>query len=150
MQKLVMFHIDEQQFALSLDHVDRIIPIIETRELPRAPEHVIGTINLSGELLPVISMRKLFLIPCRDFELTDQLIIVNTKKIKFALWVDQVAEVLSANESQLVPNDKVFIENELVEGLVQLNNNRILISDPDKFLTNEQIEKLKDMLIAKA
>jgi len=142
----VLFHVDEQQFALPLDMVEQIVSIVEVCPLPKAPGHVAGTINYRGELLPVIDMRKLFLLPLREIELTDQLIIAKTAKMKMAIWVDSANEIAPLNNDQIITPDSVYLEEGLVKGLFKLNDGRVLISDPDKFLTPEQIGKLAILL----
>lgn len=146
MEKLVVFYIDEQQFALNIERVERIISIVEILQLPKAPDYIAGTINYYGEHLPVINMRKLFLLPLRKIELTDQIIIVKTDRMKIALWVDRTNEIVTLNNEQIIPNNSVFLEAEMVEGLFKLNDGRVLISNPDKFLKPEQIEKLSILL----
>jgi purine-binding chemotaxis protein CheW len=147
--KLVLFHIEKQQFALPLDIVDRIVNIVEICPLPNAPDHIAGTINYRGELLPVVNLRKLFLIPEREVELSDQLIITNTTEMTIALWVDKSDEIVEMEELKITSPNKVYLENEIVNGLFNLYNNRILISDPNKFLTPEQIAKLRNLLMKK-
>ncbi len=144
--KLVVFRLDEQQFALHLSTVERIISAVEIHPLPMAPEYILGTINLQGEFLPVVNLRKLFLLPQRDVELTDQLIITITPKNKVALWVDLVSEIVERENDEICNTKKILLNVGYVEGLFKLNNGMVLIHDLDKFLTPEETSKLLEAL----
>jgi len=145
--KLVVFHLDKQQFAIRLSNVDRIVRIVEIDPLPLAPEYILGTINYHGEFLPVVNIRKLFLLPQREIELTDQMIITSTTKTKVALWVDSVREIVELSDEDTASTSKVLLDVGYVDGLFKLRDGMVLIQDIDKFLTPEQIAKLSDALL---
>jgi purine-binding chemotaxis protein CheW len=143
---LVLFSIDKQRFALSLDLVERVVNMVEIHPLPQVPDYIAGTINFKGELLPAINLRKIFLLPDREAELSDQLIIVETSKMKIALWVDKTEVVINTENIDEMSPSQFFITNKLIKGLFELNDERVLISNPNKFLAPDQIDKLKALL----
>ena len=100
LNKLVVFRLDAQRFALYLSNVERIVRIVEINPLPKAPEYILGTINFQGKFIPVVNIRKLFLLPERDIDLNDQLIIANTSMRTVALWVDSVSDVVERTMEQ--------------------------------------------------
>ncbi len=144
--KLVVFQIDEQKFAVHLSNVERIIHSIEIHPLPMAPDHISGTINYQGEFLPVVNIRKLFQLCEREIELTDQLIIAGTDKNRLVLWVDAVDEIAFLTDDEIVNKDKILLDYGYVEGLFKLRDRIVLIHDLDKFITPEQILKIKDAI----
>jgi purine-binding chemotaxis protein CheW len=146
MKTLLIFTIEKQRFALHLSDVEQIIHCIEIQPLPLAPKHISGTINFHGEFLPVVNLRKLFMLKARETELTDQLIIISTSLMKVALWVDAVGEILSLSDEEVSHSGKIFLDNDFVEGVFNLSDDLVLISDIDKFLTPEQIIRLKKAL----
>ena len=52
---LVAFNLEEQQYALPLRSVRRVIRSVEITALAKAPAIVLGIIDLQGEMVPVIS-----------------------------------------------------------------------------------------------
>ena len=48
LRKLVTFSLDDRKFALYVSAVQRIIRVVEVTALPKAPEIVVGIINLQG------------------------------------------------------------------------------------------------------
>lgn len=141
-EKLVVSHLDGMQFALFLSSIERVIHSVEIHPLEIAPDHIHGIINLHGEFLPVVSIRTLFNLPEREIELSDHFIIANSSKIKMALWVDAVDEVVTLDEDQIEETKNILLESNFVKGLFRLRNGMVLIHDLDKFLTAEQISRL--------
>ncbi len=144
--QLIVFTLDNQRFALPLSIVERAIRIIEIVPLPKAPEIVMGVINLHGKIIPVVNIRKRFHLPQREISLNDQLIISNTKKRPLAILVDSVLGVFEFPEKKIISADKILPDIEYVEGVAKLEEGIILIHDIDKFLSLEE-EKAIDEAI---
>ena len=136
--QLVVFTLDNQRFALPLSTVERAIRIMEIVPLPKAPEIVIGVINLHGKIIPVVNIRNRFRLPQREINLNDQLIISNTKKRPLAILIDSVLGVFEFPEKRIVSADKILPDIEYIEGVAKLEEGIILIHDIDKFLSLEE------------
>ncbi len=136
--QLVVFTLDNQRFALLLSTVERAIRIIEIVHLPKAPDIVMGVINLHGMIIPVVNIRNRFRLPQREINLNDQLIISNTKKRHLAILVNSVLGVFEFPEKKIVSADKILPDIEYVEGVAKLEEGIILIHDIDKFLSLEE------------
>lgn len=136
--QLVVFTLDNQRFALPLSTVERAIRIMEIIHLPKAPEIVIGVINLRGKIIPVVNIRKRFRLPQREINLNDQLIISNAKKRTLAILVDSVLGVFEFPEKKIITADKILPDIEYVEGVAKLEEGIILIHDINKFLSLEE------------
>ena len=61
--RLVNFNLDDQKYALFLSAVIRIIRVVEITSLPKAPEIVLGVINMHGQIIPVSNIRERFQLP---------------------------------------------------------------------------------------
>jgi purine-binding chemotaxis protein CheW len=55
-QKLVVFTLDEQHYALHLVAVERAVRMVEIALLPKAPKIVLGVINVQGRIIPVVNL----------------------------------------------------------------------------------------------
>ena len=51
--KVVVFNLDDKNFALYLNVVLRVLPSLEITPLPGSPKVVLGIINIEGEIIPV-------------------------------------------------------------------------------------------------
>jgi purine-binding chemotaxis protein CheW len=140
--QFVLFTAEGQQFALPLHSVDRVLQIVKFEPLPKTPDYICGVINLEGDLIPVINIRKIFLLPAKDYSLSDQLIIFFTGIGRMALWVDAVLETLILKDEDISSQNKLFLEVSCLDGISDFNNQVVLISDPDKFIERAHIKMI--------
>ena len=52
----LFFSVVGVRLCLPLDHVLRVLPMLEFHEVPDAPPHVAGLINLGGEVVPAVDL----------------------------------------------------------------------------------------------
>lgn len=133
--QVVVFTLEGQQYALPLSAVERIVHAVEITPLPKAPDIVLGMINMQGKIIPVINIRKRFRLPEREMKLRDQLIVANTSRQTVALVADEVSGVIERSEQEIISAEKIFPGMEYVKGVVKLEDGMILIHDIDKFLS---------------
>jgi purine-binding chemotaxis protein CheW len=133
--QVVVFTLEGQQYALPLSAVERIIHAVEITPLPKAPDIVLGVINMQGKIIPVINIRKRFRLPEREIKLRDQLIVANTSRQTVALVADEVSGVIERSEQEIISAEKIFPGMGYVKGVVKLEDGMILIHDIDKFLS---------------
>ena len=144
--QLVVFTLDSLRFALPLSAVERAIHIIEIVPLPKAPDIVIGVINLHGQIIPVVNIRKRFNLSEKEVNLNDHIVISHSKKRLLGILVDNITGVLEFPEHKIITADKIISGIEYVEGVVKLEDGIILIHDIDKFLSLEEEKTLNDAM----
>lgn len=54
--KVLLFHIGADRYGLPLRLVARVLPLLELKRLPLAPEHVAGLLDFHGRPVPVIDL----------------------------------------------------------------------------------------------
>ncbi|MCJ7565171.1 MAG: chemotaxis protein CheW [Candidatus Aminicenantes bacterium] len=136
--QLVVFALDEQRYALHLSAVERIVRVAEVTPLPKAPEIVLGVINVQGQIIPVADIRRRFRLPEREIDLSDHLIIAHTPNRTVALVVDEVTGVIESPEQKLIPAKEILPGTDYVEGVMKLEDGLILIHDLATFLSLEE------------
>ncbi len=146
---MVGLTLDGQRYALRLAQVDRVIRAVEITPLPQAPEIVAGVINVQGQVIPVVNIRKRFRLPEREIILSDQIVIAHTSRRPVALIVDGTDGVIEFPEHRVVHAGKILPDMEYVEGIAKLEDGMILIHDLDKFLSLEE-EKTLDRALSGA
>lgn len=143
---LVIFILDESRFALKLSAVERVVRIVEITLLPKAPDIVLGIIDVQGGIIPVIDVRKRFRFPKRETQLNDQLVIARTVKRTVALLADDVTGVMACPVERIVEGEKVVSGMAFVQGIVKIDDGMILIHDLDTFLSLDEEQRLDDAL----
>src|SRR3989339_1549783 len=117
--QLVVFTLDELQYALPLDVVQRIVHLVEITPLPQASEIVLGIVNIQGQIIPVVNIRRRFRLTEREARLTDQLLIAQTSRINVALVVDSVSGVIQRRGLEIVDTEAIVSGIEYIEGVVK-------------------------------
>lgn len=136
--QIVIFTVSDRRYGLPLSAVERIVRVVDVTSLPKAPEIVLGVVNVQGRVIPVINVRRRFRLPEREIALTDQMVIAHAGRRPIALVVDSVTGVLEYSEQEVVAAQDVLPELEYVEGVVKLDDGLILVHNLDKFLSLEE------------
>lgn len=136
--QLVVFTLDDRGYGLPLPAVERIVRAVAVTPLPKAPDIVLGVINVQGRVIPVINVRRRFRLPEREIGLADQIVIARSRRRRVALVVDAVSGVLEYSEPDAVGAQDVLPALPYVQGVVKLAGGLILIHDLDTFLSLEE------------
>jgi len=144
--KIVLFSLDEPRYALYLSSVESVIHAVEITPLPKAPEIVLGIINLHGAVIPVIDIRKRFNLPSHEISLDDQFIIAKTTKRTVAMVVDSVAGVSEIPQSKITYADENLPYTAYLAGVAVFEGNLILINDLEKFLSLDEEKALENAI----
>jgi purine-binding chemotaxis protein CheW len=147
--RLVVFALDEQRYALHLAAVERILPLVEVTPLPKAPEIVLGVVNVHGAVVPVVNMRRRFRLPEIDGNPAHRLILAQTARRRVALVVDSSEGVIETNRNGVTGSEEILPRLEYVEGVVKLPDGLILIHDLDRFLSLDEERELERILAAR-
>jgi|ERR1700677_804501 len=148
LQQLVVFNLDAQRYALRLSAVERIVMVAEITPLAKAPQIVLGVLNIQGRVIPVIDIRKRFNLPARETLLSDHMIIANTGARPVALVADAVSGVIARRDGEITHPGKIVPGLEYVEGVVKLEDGLILIHDLETFLSLEEENALQHAMEA--
>lgn len=136
--QIVTIRLDENRYGLPLASVERVVRAVEVTPLPKAPEIVLGVIDVQGRVIPVIDIRRRFRLPERALALTDQFVIARTARRPLALVVDAVTDVVTCAGPDLTGTDGILPGVEYVEGVAKLADGLTLIHDLEKFLSLEE------------
>lgn len=141
---LLIFVLDEQRYALPLDRVIKVVRAAALTPLPQAPDIVMGILDLQGDVVPVINLRKRFRLPERGIGCDDHYVIARTPKLVLALSVDSTREVIEFCESAVVEPDAIVEGTGYLAGVTRTAEGLVLIHDLDTLLfpaEEELIEK---------
>lgn len=130
---IIVFSVDDYLIGIDLSVVDRVIRAVEISLIPEASVFCSGIINVHGEIVPVINVRKILGLKDRNLELNDQFILCVSNQKKMALWIDHSTKIMSA------PKDNGFAKEDLllgipgVKSIVKENHHMIFIYEIETF-----------------
>lgn len=135
---LLTFMLDDWTCALPIAAVERTYRAVAVTPLPKAPDIVMGIVNVRGMIQPVIDLRRRFQLPPRRLSPNDHLIIGHTSRRSVALVVDSLADVVECTQQDIAAADDILPGMEFVSGIARLKDGMILIHDLDRCLSLEE------------
>jgi purine-binding chemotaxis protein CheW len=144
--RLVVFRLDEQRYALPLAAVERIVRAVEVTFLPKAPSIVLGVIDMEGQALPVLNVRRRFGLPERQIRPDDHFLIARTVSRVVALMVDEALGLVERSQTEIIGADQIVPGLEQFQGVVKLDDGLVLIHDLEKFLHLDEASTLDEAM----
>ncbi|WP_309892346.1 chemotaxis protein CheW [Archangium sp.] len=145
-REVLLFTLEAQRYALPLEDVRELVRAVRLTPLPRAPAVVEGLLDLRGELLPVLDMRRRFRLPARRLSPSDHLIVAQAGARRFALRVDRAEGLLALEPGQLDPSPRELPGVGYVAGALKLPDGLVLLHDLRTFLSQAEALELEEAL----
>lgn len=140
---LVVFRIGEQEFAVGVAAIERVVRAVEIAPLPEAPRGVRGVINLQGRVVPVFDLWARFGQPAREVRASDHLMIAHTLWRTVALLVDAVVGVVPRRDAEITSAAEILPDLECISGVMKLEGGLVLVHDVERFLSIEDHNALQ-------
>ena len=138
----VVFRIDQQRYALPLDHVSRAVRMVAVTPIPDAPNSMLGMIVMAGQMLPVIDLRRLFGQAGNIPDLQDVLLIVQIQDQTVAVIVDEVLNILEFSSKQIQSPPAAVSQSGFLSAAVQHEDTMILVLDASRLLPKHGVESV--------
>jgi purine-binding chemotaxis protein CheW len=137
-RQYVLLRLGAEEYGLPIKRVQSIIRYEEPTPVPRAPSGVEGVVNLRGQVIPLIDLRRLLL--GRSIEVTpsSRIVVVDSQTGTVGLAVDTVHEVASIDPASVRPAPVAVLAaetGEAFEGVAQYGDRLVILLDPDKALS---------------
>lgn len=145
-EKLLVFALSDLRCALQISDVERILHAVEINPVPKAPEIVMGLINVRGSIIPVLNIRRLFHLPTIETTLYDQIIIARTSSRPVAILVNNVIAVSEFSEENIIAPEQLYPGIEHLKGIARLQDDIVYIYDLDTFLSSEDTARIEQLL----
>lgn len=139
--QLVTFKIDQEEYGIKIDNVQEINRMTEVTKVPNAPLYIEGIVNLRGNIIPALDLRRLLKIAEKERTDATRIIIADFNSKRTGIIVDSVSEVLRFEKKLIeVPTEILSsgVDNDWLEGVGKLNEGKrmILILDIGKILSS--------------
>ncbi|HEY9062558.1 MAG TPA: chemotaxis protein CheW [Pseudobacteroides sp.] len=136
--KYLTFALGGDEYGIEIRHVTEIIGLQVITEVPEFTGYLKGIINLRGKIIPVIDVRLRFRKEEKDYNDRTCTIVIQVKGISVGLIVDNVAEVLSISQENIVPppNLSSDYQNKFIKGIGKIDSSVKLILDCDSLLSD--------------
>ena len=149
LMQLVGFTIGKELFGVDILMVQEIIRAAPITAVPNSPDFVEGVINLRGNIIPVIELRKRLGFAMPDVNMEDSwILILDIEGRITGFIVDSVTEVLKIQESGIEPPPDIVVaglETQYIRGVCEIDEKLLILLDFNCILLVDEIKKLKEM-----
>ena len=144
------FKIGKEHFAANVRYVQNILELTDITEVPKAPDYMLGIINLRGMVLPLVDMRiKLGLPNTEKTSSTCILVlevIIEKQQVFIGALVDSVSEVLEIDDSNIKDSPGIGnqYKSEFISGVFHDGNKFILLLEMNNFFSSSEVILLQE------
>ena len=129
------FSLADERYGLETLFIREVYPLKDYTPLPCTPPFVFGLINVRGQILSIIDIRKFFELPEKGLSDLNQVIILHDAHMEFGILADEIigVQVLSLDNLAPVLPTLIDIREKYLKGITP---ERIVILDASKLLTD--------------
>lgn len=140
LQQYLTFVLDSEEYGVPILTVRGIQGWEKTTPIPNSPEYIMGIINLRGEVVPIIDLRRRFGLQPVEYSANTVVIVVrveqgNSEKT-VGLVVDAVADVhdIKSDDMRESPDFGSGLKQEFVKSLGLIDEKMVIILDINKLV----------------
>lgn len=151
-RQLVAFVLGNQQFAVDIALTKEVTPMRDITPVPETDTCVEGVVNLRGNLVPVLDLRKRLRVTSANGSADRRIVIVNLDGKSAGLIVDAASEVIKVSDDMVEPVPDLILESGVnyIEGVVNLKERFITLIDLRLALSGEIGTSLEEVMLALA
>lgn len=143
----VVFLLDNSYYGVPILQVQEIVKMSEITKVPNTPNFVEGILNLRGEIVPIIDLRKRFHLPKVDALATWKILILKIEEMHFGVMVDQISQVEKIPSSLIETPPKVVsgVKGDFISGIAKIKDRLLILLDTNKLLSHSEKESLQEI-----
>ena len=101
------FNLGVEKFAIPLLSVKEVIAVPETTNVPFTPEYYLGIMNLRGQVLSIIDLRKRMKVTPKENNSETAVIIVDLEYTHLGVIVDSINRVIAIDNDDFAPPPEI-------------------------------------------
>lgn len=138
MTKVAVVFAGEEEFGIELGKVVEILKVPRVYLLPQLPSFLSGVVNIRGEVVPLLDLRKRFGIAASSVK--ERIVVVRSDAEKVGLLVDGVKEILTLQPEETAKPPGIFkgLKTEYMTGIGRRGDSIIILLDLDALLSSEE------------
>ncbi len=148
LMQLVTFQLVGEEFGVPILDVREIIRMTEITPVPQAPAFVEGVINLRGQIIPIVDLRKRFGMEPKEIDEQTRIVVVELGATILGLIVDSVQEVLRIPFDTVAPPPTLVagsIGSEYIKGISHFDDKMIILVEMRRVFNPDEMGALESM-----
>lgn len=130
------FLVSDLYFGIDVRRVQEVLRTQEVTPVPKAPSVIAGLINLRGQIVPAVDMRRRLGLKDRPSQMQPMNMVVRTEEGAASLLVDEIGDVLDVDRTTFepIPDNLAPEQRELIRGVCKLRDRLLLVLDAERAL----------------
>ena len=139
---LATFRLGHNEYAIDIMQAKEIIKMEKITLIPNAPDYVEGVINLRGNIIPIVDLKKRFNLEENDGEKNTGIIIVKIDDVDMGIIIDAISKVVSIATSNIQPPPPMLsgIGQKYIKGVAKLEDKLLVVLDLEKLIVGDDDE----------
>lgn len=142
MKKFIVFICSQQQFAIPIEIIEKILPLGKITLIPEASPYVSGVIQYAETTMPIIDLSKRLFDNAMEIADNSKIIVVSDDELRFGIAVDSVVSVSEFDEELPTVNGNVENKIQYIEHLFKNDTDIIIHIDINALFHSDGIEEL--------
>jgi len=137
--QFLSFNVSSELFGIDLVHVHEILrPAFITR-IPNVDDNILGVVNLRGEIIPIVDLKKKFDQGFTELTKTTRIIVLEYNSKKFGLIVEEVKQVIKILKVSVssINNQLSMAFNHMIDYVGRSGEQIVLIIELKKLINYE-------------
>jgi purine-binding chemotaxis protein CheW len=128
------FFVADLFFGVDVLRVQEVLRFQHMTRVPQAPEVIEGLINLRGQIVIAIDMRRRLGLPPRSEGQTPMNMVVRSEDGAVSLLVDEIGDVLDVDSAvyERAPSNLDPAAGQLIQGVYKLKDRLLLVLDAER------------------
>jgi len=128
-RQVCTFVLDDMLFGVDVHEVQEVIRYQEMTEVPLSPPEITGLINLRGQIVVAIDLRRRLGIEARRDDALPMNVVVRLPDGPVAFLVDEIGDVVEVDESAFERSPETLCgeARELIHGVYKLDHGLLLL-----------------------
>ena len=112
--KYISFNLNNDYYCIALDYVKEVLKDTSITNVPGTPDFISGIMNLRGDYITVINLKKFLALPEGEQSDKNPVVIVKCNELKLALLIDKINELFDFQESAPAELPDSYYANEFI------------------------------------
>lgn len=143
------FFLAGEEYGVGILDVQEVKAWEGVTQIPNAPAHVKGVLDLRGTIVPIVDLRTRFGLPSQEYGITTVIVVLKLEQAGdsqvIGVVVDAVSDVMDVTDSQIkdAPDFNGDAQSLFIRGLASLNNKLVILLDTNRLLSQGELTELK-------
>jgi purine-binding chemotaxis protein CheW len=135
---VLAFLLAHETYAIETASIREVYPLTELTPLPCTPDYIFGIINIRGQILTIIDMKKFFDLPEKGITNLNRVIVVQAGDMELGILADEIIGIKSIFGDDVKPPPATItgIGAEYLKGVTE---DRLIVLDADKMLSDKRL-----------